>query len=281
MPRNYSNKNLRKTSFRNEDFRHAVFYETDLRGADFTGSDLSGARFVNVRTGITPLNVFLIFLGAMLLSALSGYIAMLAGTVVQSMLASPDQKIRIVGIATLVILGFFIFYTYWKGGHKAVMRFMLPVFIFSFIVGGLSYFSGEGTGKGLIYELLALLLAMAMFVVGTVARSTAGSLSNILFVIVALTGGIFSKSLGGGIGTFVMAVSCAVLSKRALSGAKGFETIRKIVAWFTSKMGTSFRDCRLTDTDFSQSRKIRNADFSNADTSFTYWGESRKMNCIQ
>ena len=280
MPRDYSKKNLQNTSFKDEDLSYARFFESDLRGADFSGSDLSNARFVNVRTGIRPVHVYLIFFGALLLSALSGYIAMLAGSIVQTMLASQDHKIRITGIATTVIFVFFVAYTYWKGGRNAIMHLMVPIFFFCIIVGGMSFFTRAGTGKGMMYALLALALVVIMLIVGTVARATAGVLSNILFIIVAATGGIFSKNLGGGIGTFVMAISCALISKRALSGAKGFETIIKITSLFTSRLGTSFRNCSLVNTDFSQSKTIRNTDFSNADISTTYWGDTKKMNCI-
>ena len=132
----------------------------------------------------------------------------------------------------------------------------------------------------MLYELLALALVVVMLFVGTVARATAGMMSNVLFVVVALTGGMFSKTLGGGIGTIIMAASCALISKRALSGAKGFETSRKVASFFTAKFGTSFRDCRLSNADFSQSKTIRNADFSNADFFLIRWGNCRKVNCI-
>jgi hypothetical protein len=281
MPKYYSTDDLhKKTSFANRDLRLARFYASDLRGVDFSGSDLSGASFVNVRTGITSLNIFLIFLGAMMVSILSGYIAMLAGSTVQKMLASSDEKIRIAGIATIIITIFFIVYCYWKGGRSAVLQMMVPLFILSVVIGGIGYFSGIGTGKGMLYEILALVLVVVMFIVGAIARATAGMLSNVLFVIVAVTGGVFGKTVGGGIGTVVMGISCALISKRALSGAKGFEDLKKLSGFFTSKLGTSFRNCMLADADFSESKIIRNSDFSNSDISFVYWGQSQKLNCI-
>ena len=280
MAKDYSNRNCRKESFRNEDLMNARFNQSDLRGADFSGSDLSGASFINVKTGITPFNIFLISFTALLVSAFAGYIATLAGDTVQVMLASQDPKIKITGVATLVIVALFIAYSYWKGGLNALRYLMAPIFFFSIIVGGVSYISGAGTGKGMLYELLALLLVVVMFIVGTISRVIAGSLSNILFVVVAIAGSVFSKTMGGGIGTVVMAISCALISKRALSGASGFETVRKLAAFFTSKFGTSFRNCSFRDADFSSTKTIWNADFSDSDTSSVYWGDSRKKNCI-
>ena len=276
----YSYQNLRNSSFVNEDLSYARFENADLRGANFTGSNLSGADFTNAKTGIVPKNTILIFFGALAISALSGYIAMLAGNTVQGMLASRDDKIRAAGFLTIIITVLFIAYAYWKGTGIAVRRLVIPVLIAAAVVGLTAYFSGLGTGKGMLYQILALLLVVVMFVVGTIARATAGTLSNLLFIVVALSGGMFGKSVGGGIGTVVMAIGCALVSKKALSGAKGFEGLRNLAFYITSKFGTSFRRCRMANADFSQSKKIRNADFSNADISFVHWGKAKKVNCI-
>src|SRR5688572_16349922 len=131
MQKVYSKRNTKKEYFINEDLNNACFYESDLRGVDFTGADLSGSRFVNVKTGITPTNTFLFFLIALPLSAFSGYIATVAGTTVQTMLASPNLQIRIIGMTTIVITIFFIVYAYWKGGTNAITRLMVPIFFFS------------------------------------------------------------------------------------------------------------------------------------------------------
>jgi hypothetical protein len=118
-----------------------------------------------------------------------------------------------------------------------------------------------------------------MFVIGTIARATANTLSIILFLIVAVSGSMFGKSIGGGVGSVIMALACAQVSKRAMSDAKGFETLRKIAFYVTKRLGTSFRNTKLAETDFSQS-KIHNADFTNADISLVNWGDSKKINCI-
>jgi uncharacterized protein YjbI with pentapeptide repeats len=281
MEQDYSNRILRKESFRDKDLRCALFYGSDLRGVDFSGCDLSGANFINVKTGITPSNTFLIFIGALAVSALSGYFAMLAGTAVQEMLVSKDVKVKLVGMVTVAMIIVFIVFSYWKGGRAAVTQLIFPLFFFSIIIGGISYFSGIGTGKGLVYELFALAMVIVMFFVGTIARATAARLSNVLFLIVTITGGVFGKTVGGGIGTIIVGISCALISKRALSGAKGFETLRQIASFFTMRFGTSFRNSKLVSADFSKTKKIRNADFSDADTSFIEWGNSKKINCIE
>jgi hypothetical protein len=279
MAQDYSKKNLQNASFVNEDLAYANFSGTDLRGAKFTGADLTGADFTYTRTGLTTATIALIFFVALLVSAVSGYVAMLAGKTVQTMLKSVDASIRAAGITTIVMVLLFIIYYYWKGGGKALRNFLIPAILLAIVVGVIAYVSGLGTGLGMLYLCFALLLVTVMFIVGTIARTTAGTLSNVLFVIVALVGGMFGKSLGGGIGTVVMAISCALISKRALSGAKGFDTLRKISTYITRKYGTSFRNSKLVDANFAQS-KIHNADFTNADMTLVNWGKTKKINCV-
>lgn len=278
MARDYSNQNLQKASFINEDLSYANFSGSDLRGADFSDSDLTGADLNNVKTGITNLNLVWLFLVSMAISLASGYVAMLAGSTVQVMLASDDAKIEFAGYLTLALTLVFIVYTWWKGSRNAIMNLIVPAMLIAVALGIVGYVSGIGTGKGMLYLVLALICIVIMFAIGTIARTAAGALSNILFLVVALSGGMFGKSVGGGIGTMIMAIGCAMISKRALSGIKGFEGLQKISSFITRRYGTSFRNARLIDADFSGS-KIRNADFTNAETSITL-DKIKKVNCI-
>ena len=279
-PGQYSNKNLQKASFKNEDLRNISFSGSDLRGADFSGSNLSGANLANARTGLTSMTVVLTFIGALAVSLLSGYIAMLAGRTVQLMIASEDVKVRIAAIICAVIIVSFIIYCYFKGINSAVKNLILPIVALAVLIGLIAKFSGLGSGKGMLYLVLTLLLVATMFIVGTIARATAGTLSSaILFVVVALGGGMFGKSLGGGIGTVIMAISCAIISKKALTDAKGFDDLKRIATFITRTFGTSFRNTVLSNANFSQS-KIHNADFSEADLSTVNWADSKKINCI-
>jgi uncharacterized protein YjbI with pentapeptide repeats len=280
MLKDYSHKNLQKASFRNEDLTNARFADCDLRGADFSGSDLSGADLTHVKTGITPANKLFIFLTALIISALSGYVAMLAGRTIQVMLADNDANVRAAGILSLILILLFIGFSLWKGVDNAVYKIIIPVWVLAVFVALVAVVSGWGTGRGMLYLILSLLLVVIMFVVGTIARAAAGSLStNILFIVVALAGGMFGKSVGGGVGTVIMAISCALISKRALSGAKGFESLGKIACFITSKFGTSFRNSRLNDTNFSRSQ-IMNSDFSDSDISLANWADSQRTNCV-
>jgi hypothetical protein len=275
----YSNKNLQKASFRKRDLANANFSGSDLRGADFGGANLAGADLTNVRTGIAPPTSVLLFVAALLVSLLSGYIATLTGKTVQLMLKSNDPLVGAAGIIVLVLSVLFIVYAMVRGGGAAIRNLIIPASIVALLIGLVAYFTQIGTGMGMLYLVLCNILLTVMFIVGTIARAVAGTLSNVLFLIVALSGGMFGKSVGGGIGTVIMAISCAVISKRALSGAPGFEGLRKISAFITRKFGTSFRNSNLAGSNMSGS-KIHNADFANADTATVNWGDSKKVHCI-
>lgn len=279
MPRSYADKNLQKTSFRNENLSYANFAHSDLRGADFTGADLTGADFTDVKTGIRPPVTISLFIASLIVSAFSGYVATLAGNIVQHMVSSQEAPVKVAGFVCIAAVVLFIVIAYLRGIGSATRHVLIPIALVTVAIGIIPYLSGATSGKGMLYLILCFLLVIAMFVVGTIARAIAGSISAVLFIIVALTGGIFGKSLGGGIGAAVMAVGCAMISKRALSGTKGFETLTKIASYVTAKFGTSFRHAELADANFSH-LKVHNADFTGADVMRANWFEAKKINCV-
>jgi hypothetical protein len=279
MRKDFSNINLRGVSFRFEDLSHARFSGSDLRGADFTGANLLGADLTQVKTGIAPINLLWIFVVSLVLSALSGYVAMLAGQTIQTMFLSPDTHVKQAGVACFFVIILFMAFSMWKGVDDAFNFMVLPVIVVAGLTGLFSAFSGAGSFTGAIYITLCILLVVVMFVVGTIARTAAGSLSGFLFLVVALSGSIVGRSLGGGVGTVLMAVSCVVISRRALRGDEGFSKLLWFCTFITRHFGTSFRASRLTAVNFS-GNTIRNCDFSDADVSLVHWGTSKKINCI-
>jgi len=216
---------------------------------------------------------------ALIVSALSGYFAMLAGQTTQFMLASEDKNVRISGIISVVIAFLFILYYFLKGGSMVLRQLVLPILAVVILIGGVGYFSGWGTGLGMFYLGLSLVLVTVMLIVGTIARTTAGTLSNLVFIVVALAGSLFSKNLGGGIGTMVLAISCGLISKKGFKDSDKFGLLAKVSTFITRKFGTSFRDSKLTGGNFSKS-VIRNADFTNAEMQSVIWGDSKKNNCV-
>lgn len=277
--KDFSDRNLQRKSFADHDLRYSSFVNSDLRGADFSGANLSGVDFSLVKTGIMPLHVTFIFMIALSVSLLSGYVAMLGGLTVQKMLASDNDQVRWSGFMAIVIAVLFILYTSWKGGGNALKNLVLPAILLALFLSGTAYLSGFGTGLGMLYLVLAIGLIVIMFVAATIARAVAGSISNLLFLIVAFSGGLFGKSVGGDISTVILSLASAHISKKALSGADGFTFLRRVTVFITRKYGTSFRNARMVNARFFRA-KVNNADFTNTDLSMINWGGATKTNCI-
>jgi hypothetical protein len=277
---NYSGQNLRGRRFQNQRLDHADFSGADLRGANFSFAHLHGARFTGVKTGINSFAKVLLFLLSLALSLLSGYIAMLAGRTTQVLLKSGEWLLMVGGYITA---GFFLIFTIvavWKGLFHTINKLLVGMIALALGMGLFMYLTGFGTGRAALYGTLALLLMVLMFIVGTIARATIGSVgSNVLFLVVALAGGVFGKSLGGGIATIIMAISCAVISKRALNDIVGDSVLKKIALRISSSFGTSFQHADLTDADFSDA-ELRNTNFSHARLHGVNWDRARQVSVL-
>ncbi len=278
--KDYSNQNLQGASFTGHQLSEANFSGSDLRGADFSGADLSRANFTSSRTGIRPTHSVLLFSATLVVSLFSGYVAMLAGRTAQQMIESKDPHVHASGMVTVALEILLVVAFYLNGVGKTVKSLVLPTCIIALAVGLVSYLTHFGTGMGMVYLVLTIFLLTIMFIIGTIARTVAGALSStLLFLVVAFGGGIFGRSIGGGIGTVVMAISCMQISKKALAGAKGFESLRKMAFSVTRRLGTSFREANISNADFSGA-KIHNADFTGAGTSLARWDNTKVANSI-
>lgn len=272
----YSGKNLQGIQFRGQNLQNVDFTGADLRGADFSFANLAGAHFSKSKPGLRTSSKVLIFVFSLLVSLLSGYIAMLAGTTVQKLIYSTDWRLQVAGFLTMLFFLIFTASALFKGLDKAISKVLVVIIAVTIVLGLFMYFTGIGTGMGAVYGGIALLLMALMFVVGTIARATIGTMgSNVLFLIVALAGGLFGRSLGGGIGTVVMALACAVISKRALKEQTD-SLLKKIALSISSRLGTSFRNADLTNADFSDT-VIENTNFSNAKLTGVNWKNTKKL----
>ncbi len=272
----YKGQNFQGVSFKGQDLQNVDFSGSDLRGSDFSGANLSNVDFSKSVTGLTMEFSVALFVFALIVSLLSGYIAMLTGETIQILLNDADFNYNLAGYITIVFFVVFIVIAIWKGGIFS-FKILIPVFLITLIISSIMKLSELGTGKGALLAALAFFLYVVMIFVGTIARASAGALaSNILFLIVALGGGMFGKSLGGGLGTVALAIACAVISKRALKGTKGFEFLYNIALKVSSHFGTSFKNANLSNSNFSNST-IKNTDFSNAKLNGINWENASKL----
>ncbi len=273
----YSNQNLQGKSFRGADLQNINFSGADLRSTDFSNANLHGADLSKSKTGMMLRSKIVVFIIALVVSLFSGFIAMLAGTTVQSMLKSDIPNYHIAAWVTIAFFAIFIGVAIWKGVFKAVMGVYLIMLAVALGGGLFMHITGLGTGIGALYGFYALLLLAVMFVVGTISRATAGTLaSNILFLVVALGGGMFGKSIGGGIGTVAMALSCAYISKRALKDNSNFSLLQKSALIISTIFGTSFKNADLTNVNFSDA-EVKNTNFSRAKLNDVNWDNTKKL----
>jgi hypothetical protein len=272
----YTGQNLQGRSFKGANLMNANFKGSDLRGADFSSANLEGTDFSNAKTGMRVYAKILVFICSLVVSLFSGYVAMLAGTTIQSLLKSGDPNHEIAGYVTIAFFVVFVGAAMWKGVFEALRTVYLALIALAVAAGLFMYFTGLGTGIGALYGLFALLLMALMFIVGTVSRATAGTLaSTVLFLVVALGGGMFGKSLGGGFGTVAMALACAFISKRALKKGESSSFLGKIAITVSTLFGTSFKNADLTNANFSNT-KIDNTDFREATLTGVNWENAKK-----
>lgn len=275
-------KNLSGKSFKAQNLVNADFSGTDLRSTDFTGAVLTNANFSNSRTGLKTSSAVLVFIISLAVSLLSGYFAMLSGATIQLMIKSTESNIVTAGyITTGLMLLLFSLFTIGKVGAN-IITYVAITIILVLLTGLIFKLSGLGTGMGSIYASIALVLFVVMIAVGTISRAVAGTLSSsIIFFVVAIGGSIFGKSVGGGIGTVILAISCAAISKRILAGKGNFPVMKKIAMTTGTYFGTSFKNADLTDANFSSSN-INNTDFTGAKLSGVKWENStRKFSLIE
>ena len=273
----YSGKNLQGKSFKGQNLQNAKFCEADIRGADFSSANLENADFSKVKTGLRTQFAVLVFIFSLVVSLFSGYIAMLTGITIRSLINSDEANMQAAGYITLGYFVIFIAFALWKGLFKASKQVLIIMLVLTILIGLFGYLSGLGTGVGALKALLALTLMWLMFLVGTISRATAGTLaSNIIFIAVAMAGAMFGRTVGGGLGTVVLALACAVISKRALSESNKSSLLRKIAIGMGAKFGTSFKDADLTNANFSDTI-IKNSDFSKAKLAGVNWSNTKKL----
>jgi hypothetical protein len=272
----FSGQSLQGRSFKGADLQNANFSGADLRGADFSGANLMGADFSKSITGMKISSKILIFTAALIISLFSGYIAMLVASTTWGMIKSTDKFEQIAGYVTVVFLVFFAGIASWKGLFKTIKKVLPYMIAIPVLLGLFMVVTKISSGRGSLYGLIALLLMVIMFVVGTISRATAGTLaSGILFIIVAIGGGIFGRTVGGGIGTVIMAISCAYISKHALKADNPDSMLRRIALTTGTWFGTSFKNADLSLANFRDSI-IKNTNFSKANLSGVNWTNAKK-----
>jgi hypothetical protein len=271
------NIDLKGKSFKGATLQNANLSGLDLRGANFSHAYLKGADFSFSKTGIKAYVKTLFFLIAMAISLYSGYILMLTGSSVQSLINSPSHSEQSAGFVNMAFFIIFVRFALWKKAFHAITSVFYIMIVLAITLALFMYLSGQGSGLVAFGGSLALLLITLMIVVGTVLRVVIGSrASDLLFLIAALSGIVFGWNSGGFIATAAMGVTCCIISKRALKIQNRSSILPRIALTISTFFGTHFNYADLTNADFSNA-EINNTDFSKARLSGIKWNNTKRQ----
>lgn len=186
----FSQADLRGADFTDTTLEHANFSHADLRGARFTNATLIGANFNDADAGLTLRWTTLLFLGSLLLAALSGCIIGYACGSFGALLFSTEALVpQLSGIA-LVLLSLFGFLMLRQGLGAAlgVLAITMAVAMILFL------FLSKASPGEMLFTLLGVIVLYPIMLAGALAGTVLGALT---LAIAQLAIGKFSLLLFG------------------------------------------------------------------------------------
>ena len=244
-------------SFRGQNLEGADFSGKDVRGADFTGANLRSADFTNCKIGVAP-RVGVVILGVALLVAIACGVAI--GFAVNEMRdrVTSDEWDQVaeggsIGITLLVLLGLII----WKGFDVAI-KIAVAVYLALVAVNVVANLLADDFEWLVLVRATALVVFLVLAVVaGMLGRVVGGVFGVWSVVLVAVLGGLATGQSEGGIAGVVVAVSLALISKRAVRGDPRDRMLRTLGHRMIRNRGTQFVDADLTGADFTGTDAMR------------------------
>ena len=292
MPPDYSGQNLRGRSFKGQNLTGANFSKKDIKGADFTGAILTGADFTGAKAGLQKRWVIGLLIVIFLLSALSGFLAILAGAFTVSNLKTNNSEYLITGIVLLVILIVSCSIASYIGLIAVAIAGVGTVVITVAItlarsgVGSIDLAGALAlavvsvlTGAGIVTVTLVVnvvgtlggTVVLAVFMVGVLTVAVAG----VLTVAVAIGSKVLALVLSIAI-CIALLIASAYIGWRSFKGDERDPWIRSFAIAFATTGGTSFRGADLTDADFTGAT-LKNTDFRTANLTRTRFYEAKKL----
>ena len=250
-PMDFHGQNLRRRDFSGESLVGADFSDADIRGVDFSDADLNGAQFSRSRGGIPPLWVAAFVGATLLIAALVGILAALATTSMTQRVATGDSAERLsvlviaaIGIATVAV---------------AVVRSLRHALLFgtialvSVMAVALPFLAirGDFSPRAMTTSAIWLAAIVGAFIVGAIARATAGIVSPNAFLIVALVGSIAARTAGGALFAILISVAAVVLARRALANPDEVQLLHQGSHQYILSKATSYRRANLTNAVFT------------------------------
>ncbi|MEM1394096.1 MAG: pentapeptide repeat-containing protein [Cyanobacteria bacterium P01_D01_bin.116] len=305
MAQEYCRAKLRGKSFKGQDLTGVDFSNSDIRGTDFTNAILRDTNFSHTKSGLQRRWAIIIILFTLLLSAISGLMSAVGGSLVGFILIDSARSNVYVGVASLIILSVYFLLSIRKGVLSACV--FLAVTIALAIVAAVAWagfvavmWSGfaatsEATEIAPIVAVVTMgTVAVIVTAVGavcvTIAAAITGAIAGIFAVMITV---IIAGTIAGGVAVYAMMVNpvagivtgivslvlvivSAFIGCSAISEDKKQNFVRKIAISLTTRYGTSFRNADLTDADFTQA-KLKSANFNKAKVKRTNWFEIKQI----
>ena len=229
----------------------ADFSGKDVRGADFTGANLRSANFQEAKIGVAP-RTGLAILGLSLLVALAAGFAIGWGVNEIRKRFNSDEWDQVaegstLGLTILVLLGLII----WKGFDFAI-RFVAVFYAVVVAINIVANLIWDDFEWLVLVRATALIVFVILAIIaGMLGRVVGGVFGVWSVVIVAMLGGLATGQSEGGITGVIVAISLALISKRAVRGDPRDRSLRRIGHRLVRRWGTQFVDADLTSADFT------------------------------
>ncbi len=256
MGTDLSDLDLRGRSLEGARLPLSSFAGSDLRGVDFTLANLRAADLSRIRTGMSRSWTALVGAASLALSIAVGALSGIAGNFLHGLLASDDLRQRGVGVFVAVGLFVYLVVGMWKGLLMAT-RTVLPVVAAIAVAAGLvAVLSGVGTGIGALAVLAFILLAAVIVLLSVFARAVAGTAGVLFFAVVAISGALTGRALGGGLAALAVAVGAMIMARRSARHEDAFPLLARISTAIACRGGTSFRHADLSGALFQGARLV-------------------------
>ena len=305
MAQEYRRAKLRGKSFKGQDLTGVDFSNSDIRGADFTNAILRDANFSHTKSGLQRRWAIILIIFSLLLSAISGLMSAVGGSLVGFILIDSARDNVYVGVASLIILSIFFLLSIRKGVLSACVFLAVAIALaivaavtwagfVAVVWSGLAATSEATEIAPIVVVVMMGTAAVIVTAIGavcvTISAAINGAIAGIFAVMITV---IIAGTIAGGVAVYAMMVNpvagivagivsvvlvivSAFIGCSAVSEDKKQNFVRKIAISLTTKYGTNFCNADLTDADFTQA-KLKSANFTKAKVKRTNWFEIKQV----
>lgn len=266
----------RRHSFTGARLSCASLAGSDLRGSDFTAADLHGADLSNIRSGMSRVWTVVVVVGSLALSILLGIAVGFSAVYLRSMYENDDARYQMAALYVGASLAVLLVAGIWRGLGFAIKN-VAPVTVSVVVAGGLiAVITGTGTGVAAIVALAFVVVAAAAVALCVVVRAVAGIAGNLMFALVAISGGLASGAVGGRFTGAAVAIGAMVMARRSAT-LESNPVMARVLAAIACRGGTRFRHANLAGANLEHAHLVA-CDFRGANLSDArFAGATMKM----